>query len=236
MTERFHADAGHSCEDACVLQARLRARLHAARRRTLDDAGLDSAPIRTFKADARSRVWLVDAPQGRRVIKRFEYSPLRQRLALLLGLHPACRELRCNRRLHAAQVRVVPVIDAGVEGRGLGCRAWIATPLAGTSLHHRLQDPEAQTGGRGRLIDAAARLARDLIQAGFWFKDLKPSNIVIDDAGDAWLIDVGSARPARKPSDTERMLAVMDRVLVRAGADETLRHRFGDTVQQTVTR
>lgn len=211
-------------------------RLHPARQRTLDDAGLGTAPIRTFKADARSRVWLVDAPQGRRVIKRFEYSPLRQRLSLLLAIHPACRELQRNRRLRAARLRVVPIIDAGVEGCGLGCRAWLATPLAGTSLHHRLKAPEAGTDGHGRLIDAAVRLAADLIGAGFCFKDLKPSNIVIDESGDAWLIDVGSARPARKPAHTERMLAVMDRVLVRAGVDAALRQRFADAVRPTLTR
>jgi hypothetical protein len=169
---------------------------------------------------------------GRRVIKRFVYSPLRQRLALLLGLHPGRRELRCNSRLGAAQVRVVPITDAGVEGRGLGCRVWLATPLTGSSLHHLLDTSEGDPDVRGRHIDAAACLGAELIRAGFWFKDLKPSNIVIDEAGDAWLIDVGSARPARKPAHTERMLAVMARVLVRAGADESLRRRFDTAVRR----
>jgi tRNA A-37 threonylcarbamoyl transferase component Bud32 len=225
MTDQHDEDACHSCEDACVLQAKLQ-------QRTLDDAGLGTAPLRTFKADGRSHVWLVDAPPGQRVIKRFEYSRLRQRLSLLLGIHPCRRELKCNHRLRAAHVRVVPIADAGVEGRGLGCRAWLATPLTGSSLHHLLDAEDADTEDRGRLIDAAARLAADLIGAGFWFKDLKPSNIVIDESGDAWLIDVGSARPARKPADTERMLAVMDRVLVRAGADAALRRRFDASVRQ----
>ena len=210
----------------------LRAKLHSARHRTLNDAGLGTMPLRTFKADGRSHVWLVDAPPGQRVIKRFEYSRLRQRLSLLLGIHPGRRELKCNRRLRAAQVRVVPIVDAGVEGRGLGCSAWLATPLTGSSLHHLLDTADQDPEGRGRLIDAAARLAADLIRAGFWFKDLKPSNIVIDESGDAWLIDVGSARPARKPAHTERMLAVMDRVLVRAGADAALRRRFDASVRQ----
>ncbi|MHC5008005.1 MAG: lipopolysaccharide kinase InaA family protein [Planctomycetota bacterium] len=222
MTDRFHEDARGT-----------QAKLHAARHRTLDDADLGTAPLRTFKADARSHVWLVDAPPGRRVIKRFEYSRLRQRLSLLLGIHPGRRELKCNRRLRAAQVRVVPIVDAGVESRGLGCRAWLATPLTGSSLHHLLDAADEDTEDRGRLIDAAARLAADLIRAGFWFKDLKPSNIVIDESGDAWLIDVGSARPARKPVHTERMLAVMDRVLVRAGADTALRRRFDASVRQS---
>jgi hypothetical protein len=201
------------------------------RQRTLEDAGLGAAPMRTFKADRRSHVWLVDAVEGRRVIKQFVYSPLRQRLALLLGTHPGRRELACNRRLGAAGVRVVPIVDAGIEGRGLGCRAWLATPLTGSSLHHLLDDSGGDDDARGRLIDAAAALAADLIRAGFWFKDLKPSNIVIDEAGEAWLIDVGSARPAQKPSETKRMLKVMDRVLKRAGADKALRQRFGDAVR-----
>ncbi|MHC4126571.1 MAG: lipopolysaccharide kinase InaA family protein [Planctomycetota bacterium] len=221
MTDELH-------EDAHVL----RARLHALRHRTLEDAGLGAAPMRTFKADGRSHVWLIDAAEGRRVIKRFVYSPLRQRLALLLGIHPGCRELACNRRLGAAGVRVVPIVDAGVEGRGPGCRAWLATPLTGSSLHILLDDSGGNDDARERLIDAAAGLGADLIRAGFWFKDLKPSNIVIDEAGEAWLIDVGSARPARKPSETKRMLKVMDRVLARAGADKALRQRFAASVRQ----
>jgi hypothetical protein len=166
------------------------------------------------------------------VIKQFVYSPLRQRLALLLGIHPGRRELACNRLLGAAGVRVVPIIDAGVEGRGLGCRAWLATPLTGSSLHHLLDASEGDADARGRLIDAAACLGADLIRAGFWFKDLKPSNIVIDEAGEAWLIDVGSARPAQKPAETRRMLKIMDRVLARAGADKALRQRFAASVRQ----
>ena len=208
-------------------------RLHVTRQRTLDDAGLGAAPLNTFKADARSRVWVVDAPPGQRVIKRFEYSRLRQRLSLLLGIHPGRRELKCNRRLRAADVRVVPIVDAGVEGRGLGCRAWLATPLTGSSLHLLLIEAHGDTENQGRLIDAAARLAADLIRAGYWFKDLKPSNIVVDASGDAWLIDVGSARPTRKPAHTARMLAVMDRVLLRSGADAALRRRFDASVRRT---
>lgn len=208
-------------------------RLHVTRQRTLDDAGLGAAPLNTFKADARSRVWVVDAPPGQRVIKRFEYSRLRQRLSLLLGIHPGRRELKRNRRLRAADVRVVPIVDAGVEGRGLGCRAWLATPLTGSSLHLLLIEAHGDTENQGRLIDAAARLAADLIRAGYWFKDLKPSNIVVDASGDAWLIDVGSARPTRKPAHTARMLAVMDRVLLRSGADAALRRRFDASVRRT---
>jgi len=208
-------------------------RLHPTRQRTLDDAGLGASPLSTFKADARSHVWVVDAPPGQRVIKRFEYSRLRQRLSLLLGIHPGRRELKCNRRLRAAHVRVVPIVDAGIEGRGLGCKVWLATPLTGSSLHHLLTAADGDTESRGRLIDAAACLAADLIRAGYWFKDLKPSNIVIDASGDAWLIDVGSARPARRPAHTARMLAVMDRVLLRSGADAALRRRFDASVRRT---
>lgn len=211
------------------------ARLSSWRSRSLAQAGLAGPDDVVFKHDARSRVWQTSTSAGVRVIKRFEHQPWRQRLALLLGGcaagHPGRLELRWNRRLRARGVRVVPIIDAGWEPAGLGCRVWLATPHMGESMQQRLRGNPSHEQGKA-LVDAAAALARDLLAANLTFKDLKPSNIIIDEQGRGWLIDVGSVRPATSPRARARMLAVMDRVLARDGASTAWRERFLDQVRQ----
>jgi hypothetical protein len=212
--------------------------LQSIRPRTLAEAGLSGPAIEQFKSDRRSTVWSVaarlgPARAGAQVIKRFDYSPIRQRLSLLMGNHPGQIELRWNLRLQEKQVPVVPLIDGGIEraGSGLGRRAWLATALSGTSLQRLIRDPAVRRQRGEVLLAAAARLATRLFAAGFWSRDLKPSNIIVDPAGECWLIDVGSVRLGASPANVARTLAVMDRVLARDGVEENLRTRFGEMVR-----
>ena len=207
------------------------ARLPWWRFRSPQDAGLTGPESAVYKHDARSRVWRIDRPEGPVVVKRFEHHPWRQRLALMLGRHPAQLEHRANRRLCDRGIRVAPIVDYGIEKAGLGARAWLATRWVGASLQRRLVD-RPDTGEAHRLIDAAAELTRDLLAAGLTFKDLKPSNMVIDVAGRAWLIDVGSVRADVSPRAVERMLGVMDRVLARDQAPRPWRQRFLEQVRE----
>ncbi len=197
--------------------------------RTLTDAGLAGPEVERYKADRRSRVWRVQRDGAPIVVKRFEYAPLRQQLALPLGQHPAQAEWRANRRLREANVRVVPLIDGGIERGGWRCHVWLASPHYGTSLQRRLKAGEDNAS---EMIDAAAALTVQLVEAGYTVRDLKPSNLIIDSAGAAWLIDVGSARTGAGAADVSRMLSVMDRVLERDGAEPSLRQRFAQKVHK----
>jgi len=207
------------------------------RRRSLADAGLAGVAVEEFKRDQRSHVWRVDSERGPFVVKRFVYSPWRQRLSLLVGAHPAQVEVRWNQRLQAGLVAVVPVHDGGIEPSGFGCRVWLSTEVAGTSMQRLIRAPEIRKARGEGLIAAAAGLAAQLFAAGFWSRDFKPSNIVIDDAGGARLIDVGSARRGASARNIARTMAVMDRVLARDGVEPSLRLRFAvrvaETLQQT---
>ncbi|MEM9414587.1 MAG: lipopolysaccharide kinase InaA family protein [Planctomycetota bacterium] len=201
------------------------------RPRPLGAAGLDAAPAEVYKDDPRSKVWRVEhTALGPVVVKQFVYRPIRQRLSLAVGVHPAQLELARNHQLAQAGVPVVPIIDCGEERAGLGGRAWLATPVMGASLQRLLTDDACGEARTAELIDSAAALTRRLLDAGYTFKDLKPSNVVVDDAGVMRLIDVGSARPDTSKKQALRMLAVMDRVLKRDGVGRAMRERYRDAV------
>lgn len=209
-------------------------RLKPFRYRGLAEASLDGSAIETFKSDQRSRVWSVDAAGGTVVVKRFEFAPIKQRLSALIGRHPAQLELSWNQKLRNAKLPIVPIVDGGIEPCRLGCRVWLATLRAGTSLQRLLQRGRSDEAQCSAAINAAAQLTVSLIDAGFWFKDLKPSNIVIDVSGEAWLIDVGSARRSNHRQNVDRMLIVMQRVLLRDEVNEDLRERFASTVRRAL--
>ncbi|MEX0885568.1 MAG: lipopolysaccharide kinase InaA family protein [Phycisphaeraceae bacterium] len=195
----------------------------------MPDDGLTRLPADVlYKADARSRVWRVQGPRGPVVVKRFEYSPTRQRLAAMIGRHPAQRERRANQRLVAAGVAVVPIIDAGIDAG----RHWLATPWCGESLQARLRrgsgaDTEADrnAGDKRTLALALGRFVARLVEQRWYFRDLKPSNILVDTADKLRLIDVGDARRLGGRRQTWRMLATLDRTARRDGATRTQRLR-----------
>ena len=207
-------------------------KLHPFRSRSLARGGLaDEGQV--YKSDRRSRVWQVQTADGPIVVKRFEYTPWRQWLSLCAGCHPAQRQSRAVERLVKARVPVVPVLDGGFEACPIGCRVWLSSPFAGRSLQQLL----AQATGdhqRNAAVDAAAHLTGRLIGAGFWFKDLKPSNIIVSDQTEAKLIDVGSVRRCRAPGQIQRMLEVMDRVLARDGVGDDLRRRYREAATEAI--
>ena len=178
---------------------------------------LDSVkPTQVYKQDRRSRVWRIDAPDGRAyVIKRFEYSPIKQMLAGMLGIHPGQRERRCCEMLKAAGLAVVPIVGGGVSQR----KYWLVTPYTGKSLynllhHGELTDPQKRT----QLMTAVGQLTRQLAAKGLFNRDHKASNIVVDEDAKPWLIDVVGVRRSRGQKDTDRMLANLRGNLLEAGA------------------
>lgn len=187
-----------------------------------DPAWINSIePAEVYKQDQRSRVWRIDAPNGRAyVIKRFEFNPIRQALGILLGVHPGQSERRLSHQLIQAGIPVVPVMATGVQSAGPGRRFWLTTPWTGTSLfnllyHHQLGDPDR----RAKVMDATGRLTGLLIAKDYFNRDHKASNILIDDQGSALLIDYGAVRRHRGQQDTDRMLNNLCSNLAEAGAD-----------------
>jgi tRNA A-37 threonylcarbamoyl transferase component Bud32 len=180
----------------------------------------DREPQQVYKQDARSRVWRVSGDGGGSfVIKRFEFSPLRQVLGLAIGQHPGQREIRRARQLIASGLSVAPIIASGFQRRGPGGFYWLATPHLGTSLHNLFnQDHMADPDRRQRVLDAVGRLTSDLISMGLFNRDHKASNIVVDSEDRPWLIDVGAVGRSRGPAGADRMLTNLCDTLTQAGA------------------
>lgn len=191
---------------------------------------------RVLKSDRRSKVWRVDRPReagGAIVYKRFEYWPLRQALAGWLSVHPAQREMRQNQLLRSAGLPVAPIVDHGVDRVGLGCKYWLATPDRGETIKRLLIHRELEgRQQRLRVVRLLAHLAADLIQRGYYFRDFKLSNVVIDRAGQLWLIDVGSVRPSRDPKHALRMLANLAQEARSDGVSRSDQWRFLKTVME----
>jgi tRNA A-37 threonylcarbamoyl transferase component Bud32 len=182
----------------------------------------DCEPKQVYKHDARSRVWRIDAPDGRAfVVKQFQYNPFRQLLGAALRIHPAQREQRTAKQLIAIGLPVAPIIASGYQRTGPGIRLWLATPHKGISLHNlfnqgHLTDPDR----RQRILQAVGQLASDLIQHNLFNRDHKASNILIDDQDKPWLIDVGAVRRSSSHAGADRMLANLCHTLTQAGAPD----------------
>lgn len=192
------------------------------------DTGFDPAwidalePAEVYKHDARSRVWRIDAPDSRSfVIKRFEFNPVRQAMGRLLGVHPGMREIKQTRLLINCGIPVVPIVASGVQRRGIGLQYWLVTPFVGKSVFNLLYHGDlSDADHRAKLLDAVGRLTGGLIAKGFFNRDHKASNILIDAEGRPQLIDCGAVRRHGGEADSRRMLTNLTTNLAEAGATD----------------
>jgi len=174
----------------------------------VDASVLALEPTRVYKNDGRTRVWSVAAPAGTVMVKRFDRPVWRQRLAALVGLHPGQIEARRTGQMRAAGLPVPPILARGSAGG----RRWHAYPYAGKSLLWRLRDGDlANRAARLAAIESLAKLVAAMLEAGWNHRDFKTSNLLIDDAGKVWVIDVGAVAPlVHERNDAVAMLATLD--------------------------
>jgi len=101
------------------------------------------------------------------------------------------REIRLLRKLR--HPNIIPILDSG-EAEGL---AFIVMPfmLRGT-LHERLQQGPLDPEQGGRVVDQVASALSCAHENGVVHRDVKPSNVLLDEHGNAMLSDFGFARPA----------------------------------------
>jgi tRNA A-37 threonylcarbamoyl transferase component Bud32 len=190
-----------------------------------------SRELEVFKADQRSRVWRI-TPAGMTrslVVKRFEYGGFKQWVQHIFRCHPAQREARAAAALLKADVPVVVPAGAGKawDPEALSIKYFIATPFMAPSLD-RLMRGWRFTPFRAKIaiINAVGFTAARLVLAGYFFKDLKTSNVIVTDDNLARLIDTGCARQVNDAyAQLPRMLAMLDKTAKRDGASKADRLR-----------
>lgn len=171
-------------------------------------------PTWVFKQDRRSRVWQIDSPEGPLVVKRFLHNPPRQLIASILGTHPAQREKKVTGELAAKGLPVVPILASGRTMHPFGAMLWLVTPFVGKSVQRMYLEGDLEDPRRRKLvIDQMAALASELIQHGYYNRDLKTSNLLLDGRGKMWMIDAGATRRAKGRPQTLRMLAMLNKTL-----------------------
>lgn len=148
------------------------------------------------------------------IVKRFEHFTLRQLAASLVGKHPAQRELKMAKELRDKGVAVVPIVGHGKQWAGLGCKLFLVTPYVGKSVHQLGREGELESPVRRKhVVDQIAAVTAKLVEREVYFRDLKASNILMDNKARLWLIDVGSARKAGKRVHMLKMLGMLLKTL-----------------------
>ena len=99
------------------------------------------------------------------------------------------REVRLLRQLQ--HPNIVPVLDYG-QAHGL---TYIVMPLIGTgTLHERLRQGPLDPVLGGRMVDQIASALSFAHENGVVHRDVKPSNVLLDEQGNAFLSDFSFAR------------------------------------------
>ena len=100
------------------------------------------------------------------------------------------REIRLLRQLQ--HPNIIPILDFG-EAEGL---AFLVMPFMGTgTLHERLQKGPLDPVLGGQIVDQLASAITCAHESGVIHRDVKPSNVLLDEHGNALLSDFSFARP-----------------------------------------
>jgi len=190
-----------------------------------------SRELEVFKSDKRSKVWRI-TPAGMTrslVVKRFEFGGFVQWIQHLVGSHPVQREFRAASALHKAGVPVVVPAGTGKawDPEALVLKYFIATPFAGPSLDRMMRGWKfTPFPVKIAAINAVGFTAARLVLAGYFYKDLKTSNLIVTDDNVAKLIDTECARQVGDAyAQMPRMLAMLDHTAKRDGASKADRLR-----------
>lgn len=164
----------------------------------------------------RSNVWLEVDGDREYVVKRFASPAAKQQFLRCLQIHPGQCEVRQHCRLEQMGIPVVP-IQKQVWQAGQLC---LITPVMGQSLDRAASAGDFdKPAARHALAQSLGELTTLLLSRQLFFRDLKCSNILMDEAGKLRLIDAGSIRKvsaAQLPDCLKRMTRLLEKTAVEA--------------------
>jgi len=169
----------------------------------------------------RGRVLFVDAGPSQWALRHYLRGGMAGRL--LADRYPwlgeastrSFREWRMLSRLHAAGLPVPRPVAAGWRRRGLAYTADLATVRIGGAV------PLSARLAAGDAVDwhAIGRVLHEFHAAGACHADLNAHNILLDDAGAAWLLDFDRGRFLAPGAWQARNLARLERSLRKIAAE-----------------
>jgi hypothetical protein len=171
-------------------------------------------PSHVFKNDSRSRVTLIESAGRRWVLKRQMQSGWRgalHRVYRAIGLSPAWREWRGQRRLKSLGMRVAMAAAILVDERG--AESLLSPMVEGPTLD-RIRPADESPATRYRLAATLGRHAGRLLARGWVNRDHKATNLIIDPAcwegrADPIMLDAMGLRRRRGRDRACRMFAVL---------------------------
>ena len=181
---------------------------------------------RPVAVGGRQSAWFVDGGFGAAVLRGYRRGGLAAHVSRQSYLWQgeartrSFAEMRLLAQLRTAGVRVPAPIAGGYWRTGLTYRAAILIariPDVHTLTERVLAEPLSD-----RVLHAVGTAIADMHRAGVWHADLNAFNILLDEQGDAWLIDFdrgryGAVAPNERRSNLLRLRRSLDKVAASAG-------------------
>ena len=188
-----------------------------------DTYGVQARPV---AVGGRQSAWFVDGVFGAAVLRGYRRGGLAARVSRQRYLWQgeartrSFAEMRLLAQLRAAGVRVPAPIAGGYWRSGItyGAAILIARiPGVHTLTERVLAEPLSE-----RVMHAVGTAIADMHRAGVWHADLNAFNILLDEQGDAWLIDFdrgryGAVAPNERRGNVLRLRRSLDKVAGPAG-------------------
>ncbi len=179
---------------------------------------VDLPAVEVFKHDPRSRVWAVETALGLMVVKRYDYSPLRQRFEWLIGIHPLQDELKAFAHLQKLNLPTARIMGQGLSnGKGFLVTQFFGESLQGAIYRGRFSNPKF----RQLVARNVGSLMASLWLHKVFLRDFKAANMLVDSKGNLAIIDPGRKQNLKRPEQFIRMAHLMARSTKNPGASRT---------------
>jgi serine/threonine protein kinase len=160
----------------------------------------------------------VETSAGLMVVKRYDYTPLRQRIEWLIGTHPLQDELKAFAFLKQLRFPIARIMAQGMhDGKGFLVTQFFGESLQGAIYRGRFSNHKL----RRRVAHNIGSLMGSLWLEKVFLRDFKAANILVDSKGNLAIIDPGRKQTIKRPEQFIRMANLMAYSTKNPGATRT---------------